>query len=101
MATIGIALSMWAAALRSELQYRANFIIMVVMGVVFQCTGFAFIWVVPWVSRPAAEMLALPLSQIAMILLACLAVRRGRSGHRHAAVDVESLPGDVAGLAAR
>jgi ABC-2 type transport system permease protein len=46
MATIGIALSMWSAALRSELQYRANFIIMVVMGVVFQCTGFAFIWVV-------------------------------------------------------
>jgi ABC-2 type transport system permease protein len=46
MAVVGIALSMWGAALRSELQYRANFIIMVLMGVVFQCTGFAFIWVV-------------------------------------------------------
>ena len=46
MATIGIALSMWGAALRGELQYRANFLIMVLMGVVFQGTGFAFIWVV-------------------------------------------------------
>jgi ABC-2 type transport system permease protein len=46
MAAIGIALSMWGAALRGELQYRANFLIMVLMGVVFQCTGFAFIWVV-------------------------------------------------------
>jgi ABC-2 type transport system permease protein len=46
MAAIGIALSMWGASVRSELQYRANFIIMVLMGVVYQCTGFAFIWVV-------------------------------------------------------
>ena len=43
---IGIALSLWSAALRSELQYRANFIIMILMGMVWQCTGFAFIWVV-------------------------------------------------------
>ena len=46
MAAIGISLSMWAASLRSELQYRANFLILVLMGVVFQGTGFAFIWVV-------------------------------------------------------
>ena len=46
MAAIGIALSMWGAALRSELQYRANFVILTMMGVVWQCTGFAFIWVV-------------------------------------------------------
>ncbi|HEU5100365.1 MAG TPA: ABC-2 family transporter protein [Roseiflexaceae bacterium] len=46
MATIGIAFSMWAASVRSELQYRANFIIMVLMGIVYQCTGFVFIWVV-------------------------------------------------------
>jgi ABC-2 type transport system permease protein len=46
MAAIGIALSMWGASLRGELQYRANFVIMVVMGVIWQCTGFAFIWVV-------------------------------------------------------
>jgi ABC-2 type transport system permease protein len=43
---IGIALSMWAASVRSELQYRANFLIMVLMGIVYQGTGFAFIWVV-------------------------------------------------------
>jgi ABC-2 type transport system permease protein len=46
MAAIGIALSMWGASLRSELQYRANFVILILVGVVWQCTGFAFIWVV-------------------------------------------------------
>jgi ABC-2 type transport system permease protein len=46
MATISIALSMWGASIRSELQYRANFLIMILMGIVYQCTGFAFIWVV-------------------------------------------------------
>ena len=46
MIPIGIALTMWGASLRSELQYRANFVILTVMGVVWQCTGFAFIWVV-------------------------------------------------------
>jgi ABC-2 type transport system permease protein len=34
------------AGLRSELQYRANFVIWVVTGVVYQLTGFLFIWVV-------------------------------------------------------
>src|SRR5258706_670490 len=43
---IGITLSMWAASVRGELQYRANFLIMALMGIVYQCTGFAFIWVV-------------------------------------------------------
>jgi ABC-2 type transport system permease protein len=43
---IDIAFTMWAASIRSELQYRANFLIMVLMGIVYQCTGFAFIWVV-------------------------------------------------------
>ena len=46
MAAIGLALSMWVASVRSELQYRANFLIMVLMGIVYQCTGFVFIWVV-------------------------------------------------------
>jgi ABC-2 type transport system permease protein len=46
MATIGISFSMWVASLRGELQYRANFLIMVLMGLVYQGTGFAFIWVV-------------------------------------------------------
>jgi|RhiMetdeSRZDD1v2_1073273.scaffolds.fasta_scaffold293665_2 ABC-2 type transport system permease protein len=46
MAAIGLALSMWVASVRSELQYRANFLIMVLMGIVYQCTGFVFIWIV-------------------------------------------------------
>jgi ABC-2 type transport system permease protein len=46
VATIGITFSMWLASVRGELQYRANFLIMVLMGIVYQCTGFAFIWVV-------------------------------------------------------
>jgi ABC-2 type transport system permease protein len=46
MAAVGIAFSLWAASVRGELQYRANFLIMVLMGIVYQCTGFAFIWVV-------------------------------------------------------
>ena len=43
---LSISFSMWAASVRGELQYRANFLIMVLMGIVYQCTGFAFIWVV-------------------------------------------------------
>ncbi len=46
MTSLGIAFSLWVAGVRSELQYRANFLIMVLMGLVFQGTGFAFIWVV-------------------------------------------------------
>jgi ABC-2 type transport system permease protein len=46
MTTLGITFSMWIASVRSELQYRANFLIMILMGIVYQCTGFAFIWVV-------------------------------------------------------
>jgi ABC-2 type transport system permease protein len=39
-------LALMGASLRGELQYRANFVIWIVMGVVFQLTGFIFIWVV-------------------------------------------------------
>jgi viologen exporter family transport system permease protein len=46
MAMISISISLWVASLRGELQYRANFLIMALMGIVYQCTGFAFIWVV-------------------------------------------------------
>jgi ABC-2 type transport system permease protein len=34
------------AGLRAALQYRVNFVIWIVMGLVFQLTGFVFIWVV-------------------------------------------------------
>src|SRR5918998_1131716 len=46
MTTFTILLSLWSASIRSELQYRTNFLILVVMGLVYQGTGFAFIWVV-------------------------------------------------------
>ncbi len=35
-----------AAGLRSELPYRVNFVTAIVMGLVYQTTGFVFIWVV-------------------------------------------------------
>lgn len=46
MTTLSIMLSLWGASIRSNLQYRTNFLIMVVMGLIYQGTGFAFIWVV-------------------------------------------------------
>ena len=67
----------------------------------YERSALAFIWIAPWFSRPAAELLTLPLSPMATVLLIWVATRRARSGHRHAAVDVERLPGDVPGLAAR
>lgn len=46
MATLSIMVSLWAASIRGQLQYRANFLILVAMGLIYQGTGFAFIWVV-------------------------------------------------------
>lgn len=45
MHTLAMTWTLARAALRSELAYRANFL-MVSAGLVYQCTGFAFIWVV-------------------------------------------------------
>jgi ABC-2 type transport system permease protein len=38
-------LALTGAGLRGALQYRANFVIWIVMGIVYQSTGFIFIWV--------------------------------------------------------
>jgi ABC-2 type transport system permease protein len=46
MQTLRIALALAAADLRGSMQYRANFIAQIVVGVVWQCTGFLFLWVV-------------------------------------------------------
>lgn len=46
MSTLTICFSFWIAAFKGRMQYRANFIIGILMGIVFQCTGFVFIWVV-------------------------------------------------------
>jgi ABC-2 type transport system permease protein len=46
MATIDIAWSLLTASLRGQLEYRANFLVEVSMGLVYQGTGFVFIWVI-------------------------------------------------------
>jgi ABC-2 type transport system permease protein len=38
--------SLMGAGLRGQLEYRANFVIWIVTGLVYQMTGFVFIWVV-------------------------------------------------------
>jgi ABC-2 type transport system permease protein len=43
---LDITLALWAACIRGAAQYRANFLIMVAMGLIYQGVGFAFIWVV-------------------------------------------------------
>lgn len=46
MATLSLMVSLWLASVRSQLQYRANFLILIAMGLIYHGTGFAFIWVV-------------------------------------------------------
>lgn len=46
MRSLDVSLTLWLAAIRGELQYRLNFALGVVMGLVYQGTGFVFIWVV-------------------------------------------------------
>ena len=46
MGTLGIVLSLYAATLRGHMQYRVNFISFVVLGIFWQASTFAFIWVV-------------------------------------------------------
>ena len=65
----------------------------------YEKSVIAFIWIAPWFSRPVAEYSMLPLGPIAMVLLAWVALRRTHSGHRHPAIDVQRLPGDVSGFA--
>jgi ABC-2 type transport system permease protein len=46
MQTLDITFALWLAGLKGQMQYRMNFVLNVLMGLVYQCTGFAFIWVV-------------------------------------------------------
>jgi ABC-2 type transport system permease protein len=46
MTTLRITASLWLAGLRGELEYRANFLIMTLMGLVRQGTGMALMWVI-------------------------------------------------------
>jgi viologen exporter family transport system permease protein len=45
VSTLSIYAALMTAGLKSELQYRMNFVIWVAMGLVYQLTGFVFIWV--------------------------------------------------------
>ncbi|HEV8635142.1 MAG TPA: ABC-2 family transporter protein [Chloroflexota bacterium] len=46
MHTLALTLDLAGAAIRSRMQYRANFLMMVAFGLVYQTTGFVFIWTV-------------------------------------------------------
>jgi hypothetical protein len=61
--------------------------------------GAAFI--LPLLSRSLAMNFGLPVAPLVLAVLFLLVVRRARSEHRHAAVDVDGLTRDVAALAAR
>ena len=62
-------------------------------------TALAFLWIAPAFSRLTGEWLLLPLGPFCTVALAVLTVRRALE-HRHAAVDVQRLAGDVAGFPA-
>lgn len=46
MRTLGIAASLWMAGLRSGLEYRADFVLETLFGLIREATGFALIWVI-------------------------------------------------------
>lgn len=46
MTTIATGVRLWLAGLRGALQYRTDTLIIIVMALVFQGTGFAFAWVI-------------------------------------------------------
>lgn len=63
-------------------------------------TLLAFVWIAPLAARSIAEVTYLPIGLSTAFIVAGVALKRA-SGHRHAAVDVQRLPGDVTRLAAR
>lgn len=45
MRQLSAGIALWSAGFRSTLQYRTDTFIVIAMALAFQCTGFAFIWV--------------------------------------------------------
>ena len=43
--SLSLALVLAAAYIRGQMEYRFNFVVLVVMGLVYQLTGFVFVWV--------------------------------------------------------
>ena len=46
MTTVRITASLWLAGVRGALEYRADFLLMALMGLVRQGTGIALMWVI-------------------------------------------------------
>ena len=46
MQSLSITMACYAAAIRGQMQYRTNFVMMVVLGLMYQGSGIAFLWVV-------------------------------------------------------
>jgi ABC-2 type transport system permease protein len=46
MNSLAITWAFYRAAVRAEMQYRVNFVLLLVLGLVYQGSGFAFVWVV-------------------------------------------------------
>lgn len=46
MRSLGIAASLWMAGLRAGLEYRADFVLTMLFGLIREATGFALIWVI-------------------------------------------------------
>lgn len=46
MRSLGIAASLWMAGLRSGMEYRADFVLETLFGLIREATGFALIWVI-------------------------------------------------------
>ena len=67
----------------------------------WDATMLAAVWMVPLVARTIAEQTLVPLGLMSATAVAVISVRRAVLRHRHPAVDVERVPGDVSGLAAR
>lgn len=62
--------------------------------------GLAAAFLLPLFSRIFAQATGVPLAPLVLGALFLLVLRRARSDHRHPAVDVQRLPGDVGRLAA-
>ena len=45
----------------------------------YERSALAFIWAAPWFSRPAAELLTVPLGPIASVMLLAITLRRARN----------------------
>ena len=63
----------------------------------WQRSLLAFAWIAPLFARGVAQFTFIPLGWLSAVAVLAIAVSR----HRHPAVDVDRLPGDIAGLAAR